>query len=129
LDRADQPGARKARPRITLSTPATLSGTFHFTPASTSWLNAVENFFSKITRQRIRRGVFRSIQRPMTVPSSPLSAANRVVVPPAFGELLQRAAENGFDVFVTADQNLQFQQNLAQSQLAVIETRACRQLF
>lgn len=61
MDRADQPGARKARPRITLSTPATLSGTFHFTPASTSWLNAVENFFSKITRQRIRRGVFHSI--------------------------------------------------------------------
>jgi hypothetical protein len=28
---------------------------------SASWLNAVENFFSKITRQRIRRGVVRSI--------------------------------------------------------------------
>ena len=26
-----------------------------------SWLNAVENFFSKMTRQRIRRGVFHSI--------------------------------------------------------------------
>jgi len=35
--------------------------TFHFTPISASWLNAVENFFSKMTRQRIRRGVFRSI--------------------------------------------------------------------
>jgi hypothetical protein len=35
--------------------------TFHFTPTSASWLNAVENFFSKMTRQRIRRGVFRSI--------------------------------------------------------------------
>jgi transposase len=35
--------------------------TFHFTPTSGSWLNAVEGFFSKITRQRIRRGVFRSI--------------------------------------------------------------------
>ena len=34
---------------------------FHFTPTSGSWLNAVEGFFSKITRQRIRRGVFRSI--------------------------------------------------------------------
>lgn len=33
---------------------------FHFTPTSGSWLNAVENFFSVITRQRIRRGVFRS---------------------------------------------------------------------
>jgi transposase len=35
--------------------------TFHFTPTSASWHNAVENFFSKMTRQRIRRGVFRSI--------------------------------------------------------------------
>ena len=35
--------------------------TFHFTPTSASWLNAVENFFSKITRQRIRRGTFHSL--------------------------------------------------------------------
>jgi transposase len=35
--------------------------TFHFTPTSSSWLNAVENFFSKLTRQRIRRGSFHSI--------------------------------------------------------------------
>ena len=35
--------------------------TFHFTPTSASWLNAAENSFSKMTRQRIRRGVFRSI--------------------------------------------------------------------
>ena len=35
--------------------------TFPFTPISASWLNAVENFFSMITREHIRRGVFRSI--------------------------------------------------------------------
>ncbi len=35
--------------------------TFHFTPTSGSWLNAVENFFSVITRRAIRRGVFRSV--------------------------------------------------------------------
>ncbi len=35
--------------------------TFHFTPTSCSWLNAVEGFFSKLTRQAIRRGVFRSV--------------------------------------------------------------------
>jgi hypothetical protein len=35
--------------------------TFHFTPTSASWLNAVENFFSKMTRQHIGRGVFRPI--------------------------------------------------------------------
>ena len=35
--------------------------TFHFTPTSGSWLNAVENFFSVLTRKRLRRGVFCSI--------------------------------------------------------------------
>ena len=34
---------------------------FHFTPTSASWLNAVENFFSAITRRRIRRGAFKSV--------------------------------------------------------------------
>jgi transposase len=34
---------------------------FHFTPTSASWLNAVEGFFSSITRRRIRRGVFKSV--------------------------------------------------------------------
>jgi transposase len=33
----------------------------HFTPTSCSWLNAVETFFSRLTRRRLRRGVFRSI--------------------------------------------------------------------
>jgi transposase len=35
--------------------------TFHFTPTSGSWLNAVETFFSTLTRRRLRRGAFRSI--------------------------------------------------------------------
>jgi transposase len=35
--------------------------TFHFTPTSASWLNAVEGFFSALTRRKIRRGVFRSV--------------------------------------------------------------------
>ena len=34
---------------------------FHFTPTSGSWLNAVETFFSGLTRRRIRRGSFPSI--------------------------------------------------------------------
>jgi transposase len=34
---------------------------FHFTPTSSSWLNAVEGFFAKLTRQRLKRGVFRSV--------------------------------------------------------------------
>jgi transposase len=35
--------------------------TFHFTPTSASWLNAVEGYFAKLTRQRLSRGVFRSV--------------------------------------------------------------------
>jgi transposase len=35
--------------------------TFHFTPTSGSWLNAVETFFSALTRKRIRRGSFHSV--------------------------------------------------------------------
>jgi transposase len=34
---------------------------FHFTPTSCSWLNAVETFFAKLTKRRLKRGVFRSI--------------------------------------------------------------------
>ncbi len=35
--------------------------TFHYTPTSASWLNAVEGFFAKLTKRRLRRGVFCSI--------------------------------------------------------------------
>src|SRR5258705_554716 len=41
----------KAHPRFHL----------HFTPTSASWLNMVERFFAEITRQRIRRGAFKSV--------------------------------------------------------------------
>ena len=34
---------------------------FHYTPTSASWLNAVEGFFAKLTKRRLRRGVFKSI--------------------------------------------------------------------
>ena len=33
----------------------------HFIPTHSSWLNQVERFFAKITTERIRRGVFRSV--------------------------------------------------------------------
>lgn len=33
----------------------------HFTPTHSSWLNQVERFFARITHERIRRGVFRSV--------------------------------------------------------------------
>ena len=34
---------------------------FHFTPTSASWLNAVEGFFAKLSRRRLKRGVFHSV--------------------------------------------------------------------
>ena len=34
---------------------------FHFTPTSASWLNAVEGFFAKLTRRRLKRGVFKGV--------------------------------------------------------------------
>lgn len=40
------------------------------------------------------------------------------------GELLQRAVADGFEVIVTADQNLEFQQNLAKSPLGVVVLQA-----
>jgi transposase len=35
--------------------------TFHLTPTSATWLNAVEGFFAKLTKRRLKRGVFRSL--------------------------------------------------------------------
>src|SRR6202049_1588311 len=35
--------------------------TFHFTPTSASWLNAVETLFSALTRRRLQRGIFLSV--------------------------------------------------------------------
>jgi transposase len=35
--------------------------TFHFTPTSCSWLNAVEGFFAKLSKCRLKRGVFHSV--------------------------------------------------------------------
>ena len=35
--------------------------TFHYTPTSALWLNAVEGFFAKLTRRRLQRGVYHSL--------------------------------------------------------------------
>ena len=35
--------------------------TFHFTPTSASWLKAVEGFFGVLTKRRLKRGVFKSV--------------------------------------------------------------------
>ena len=35
--------------------------TFHYTPTSASWINAVETFFARLTQRRLKRGVFPSL--------------------------------------------------------------------
>jgi transposase len=34
---------------------------FHYTPTSASWLNAVQGFFAKLSKRRLKHGVFRSL--------------------------------------------------------------------
>jgi transposase len=35
--------------------------TFHFIPTPSSWLNAVEGFFAKLTRRRLKHDLFKSV--------------------------------------------------------------------
>src|SRR5712675_2460632 len=67
---------------------------FHFTPTSASWLNAVEGLFAKLTRQRLKYGVFKGIvdlqaainrflaetnnnPKPFTWPPTPMPSSKR----------------------------------------------------
>jgi hypothetical protein len=34
---------------------------FHYTSTSASWLNAIEGFFARLIRRRVKRGVTRSL--------------------------------------------------------------------
>ncbi len=50
--------------------------TFHFTPTSASWLNAVEGFFAKLAKRRLKRGVFCSVVELQAVINRFLAEAN-----------------------------------------------------
>jgi transposase len=49
----------------------------HFTPTSSSWLNQVERWFAKITEQRIRRGVFKSVDELIAAIDNYIAEHNR----------------------------------------------------
>jgi transposase len=51
--------------------------TFHFTPTSCSWLNAVEGFFAKLSKRRLKRGVFHSVVDLQTAINRYLAEHNR----------------------------------------------------
>ena len=53
----------------------------HFTPTSSSWLNAVERFFSDVTTKRIRRGTFRSVRELERAISAYVAEHNRHAQP------------------------------------------------
>ena len=64
--RQDRPRHRRQlrRPQASQGRPGSTRHprfTFHFTPTSSSWLNAVEGFFAKLTKRRLKRGVFHSV--------------------------------------------------------------------
>ena len=50
--------------------------TFHFTPTSASWLNAVEGLFAKLERRQLKRGVFRSVGELQTAIRAFLAESN-----------------------------------------------------
>jgi transposase len=49
----------------------------HFTPTSSSWLNQIERWFAKITQERIRRGVFKSVDELITAIDDYIAHHNR----------------------------------------------------
>jgi transposase len=51
--------------------------TFHFTPTSCSWLNAVETFFATLTKRQLKRGVFRSVDELKAAIHRFIAEANR----------------------------------------------------
>jgi DDE superfamily endonuclease/Winged helix-turn helix len=54
---------------------------FHFTPTSCSWLNAVETFFAKLTKRRLKRGVFHSLVALQTAINGFVATHNRAPKP------------------------------------------------
>jgi len=54
---------------------------FHFTPTSCSWLNAVEGYFAKLSKQRLQRGVLRSLAELQTAISRFIEETNRAPRP------------------------------------------------
>lgn len=49
----------------------------HFTPTSRSWLNQIERWFARITEQRIRRGVFQSVDELIAAIDAYIAAHNQ----------------------------------------------------
>jgi hypothetical protein len=69
---------------------ATSAVTFHFTPTSASWLNAVEGFFATLSKRRLKRRRLRFRYR--SSGRQPSTASSRTTTPipnPSNGSLIQ----------------------------------------
>ena len=55
--------------------------TFHFTPTTCSWLNAIEVFFAKRSQRRLKRGVFGSVTELQEAINRFLAETNKKPVP------------------------------------------------
>lgn len=53
----------------------------HFTPTSSSWLNVIEGFFAKLTRKRLKRGVFKSVAELKQAIADFINAHNQNPIP------------------------------------------------
>ncbi len=56
---------------------------FHFTPTSCSWLNAVEGFFAKLTRRRLKRGTFPTL---VSLQAASTASSSTTTGPPSPGK-------------------------------------------
>jgi len=54
---------------------------FHFTPKGASWMNLVESWFSILTRQQIRRGVYRDVPELVTTITTFIASYNTRATP------------------------------------------------
>ena len=72
---------------------------FHFTPTSASWLNAVEGFFAKLAKRRLKRGVFGSRVALQTAINRFIEEANQIPKPfvwTADPDRIIQAAKRGY---------------------------------
>jgi transposase len=75
--------------------------TFHVTPTSASWLNAVEGFFARLTKRRLQRGVFPAVVDLQAAINRDLAAHNRAPKPfvwTANPDAIIAAASRGYQV-------------------------------
>jgi hypothetical protein len=87
--------------------PLVFCNIFHFTPASSSWLDQVERWFAEITRRQMRRGSFSSVHELEKSIYEYLAAWNEKSQPfvwRATADILLDKVRSGKELYVTEHQ-------------------------